>query len=90
MLHKHEPIDEKQMHIISPNNSICEILRNIYWKTDDPEIKLKCRIATTMAKRMTRKLSEYKKGWESNFWDKNEKYQKALQQQLNKVYKKHA
>lgn len=77
-LRKHEPIDEEAMRWISPKNSICEVLREIYWKTSDPEIKLKARIATSMAKSITGKLSEYKKGWEKEYWDKNPRYEVAL------------
>ena len=71
MLHEHEPIDKKEMSWISPKNTICQVLRDIYWKTDDPEIKLNCRIATTMAKRMTAKLTEYKEDWDKEFFGKN-------------------
>lgn len=77
-LRKHKPIDEEEMRWISPKNSICEVLRGIYWKTDDPEIKLQCRVATSMAKSITNKLSEYKDGWEADFWDENESYKVAL------------
>lgn len=77
-LRKHEPIDEEAMKWISPKNSICEVLREIYWGTKDPNIKLKCRVATSMAKAMTAKLSEYKEGWEEGYWDDNPKYLKTL------------
>ena len=71
MLHKHDPIDKKEMAWVSNKNTICQVLRNIYWKTDDPEIKLNCRIAMTMAKRTTLKLTKYKEGWDKDFFDKN-------------------
>lgn len=41
-------------------NSICSILRNIYHRTTDEDIKFKCRVATTMAKNMAYRLREYK------------------------------
>ena len=78
MLHKHDPIDEKEMTWISDKYTICQVLREIYWKTDDPEIKLNCRIAMTMAKRITRKLTEYKKGWDEGFFDKNPNFFKYI------------
>jgi hypothetical protein len=70
MLHKHEPVTEEKMRHISPNCSICQILRDIYHGTDDPRIRLNCRVAVTMAKKMDVKLTENKKDWDVGFWDK--------------------
>jgi hypothetical protein len=70
VLHKHEPIAEKEMSYASRNHSICQTLRDIYHKTNDPDIKLNCRIAVTMAKKMSVKLTENKKDWGAGFWDK--------------------
>ena len=42
------------------HNTICEKLREIYMLTDNDEIKMKCRIAMTMAKNMHNKLKSYK------------------------------
>jgi ABC-type Zn uptake system ZnuABC Zn-binding protein ZnuA len=82
MLRKHEPVTEKEMEWISPNNSICQLLREIYHKTDDPDIRLNCRVATSMAKSMTRKLTEYKESWEEDFWDIHpENFKKILELQ---------
>jgi hypothetical protein len=39
--------------------SLCNMLSWIYFHTDDPKIKLQCRIATTCAKAMSGKLKEY-------------------------------
>lgn len=39
--------------------TICGVLRDIYQKTDNDEIKMLSRIATTMAKKMTNKLRYY-------------------------------
>lgn len=55
----------------SPHLSICQVLREIYFTTDDPNTKLRCRLATAMAKAMTAKLETYKKEWEKEFWDTN-------------------
>lgn len=40
--------------------TICETLREIFMKTNDEEIKLKCRLAMAMAKKMHEKLKWYK------------------------------
>lgn len=61
-VHKHTPVPEKDMAVQSARHTICEVLRQIYWKTTDLDIKKKCREATAMAKAMTRKLEEYKAG----------------------------
>lgn len=50
--------------------SVCEVLREIYFATDNPDIKLKCRIATSMAKAMAAKLSEYNSEWKGDFFEK--------------------
>jgi hypothetical protein len=81
-LRKHEPIPEEAMNYMSPKDSICEVLRRIYWKTDDPEIKLNCRIATSMAKAMTKKLTGYRKKWEEDFWDENPEYKPTLKRTI--------
>jgi hypothetical protein len=65
---KHEPVPEKQMNYISHRDTICAILRDIYFATQNPEIKLKARIATSMAKSMSRKLMEYKSDWDNDIF----------------------
>jgi len=40
-------------------NTICNILREMYHITDDPEIRLKCRLAFSMGKAMCNKLMYY-------------------------------
>ncbi len=42
------------------HNTICEKLREIYVKSGDQEIRLKCRIAMSMAKSMHEKLKKYR------------------------------
>ena len=73
-LRKHEPVPEEMMNAESPVNSICEELRCIYNKTSDPEIKLRCRVATSMAKSMSRYIVKLtnNRGWFKGFWDKKE------------------
>jgi len=57
-----EPVSEKIMDIkdYEGHHSICQFLRDIYHKTNDEEIKLKCRVAVAMAKAMNEKLKWYK------------------------------
>ena len=73
-LHAHKPIDEAAMMWSSPEYSICQVLREIYFTTDNPAIKLHARVATAMAKSMTAKMEEYKAEWEKGFWDKNPRH----------------
>jgi hypothetical protein len=48
------------MNASSSHRSICSILRDIYHKSEDEEIKNLCIEATIKAKKMTRKLVDYK------------------------------
>jgi hypothetical protein len=40
--------------------TVCQKLREIYKSTNDEKIKLDCRVAMAMAKKMSDKLKEYK------------------------------
>lgn len=51
---------KKNMMSVPPVRSVCEVLREIYWSTDDPKIRDKCVTASKMAKAMARKLLSYK------------------------------
>jgi hypothetical protein len=73
-IHRHEPISEEAMKWVSQQHTICETLREAYHLIDNEEARLKLRIATSMAKSMTAKLSEYKRNWRNGFWDDNEKF----------------
>ena len=57
-----EMVSEEQMlRDRHPNHhSICETIREIYEMTEIPEVKLRCRIAMSMAKKMHFKLKEYR------------------------------
>ena len=60
---KHPPASEEDMEKrMKRNNTICNILREMYHMTDDPEIRLKCRLAFSMGKAMCEKLTQY---WET-------------------------
>lgn len=80
MLHKHEPVTKKEMNWISPNNSICQVLREIYHNSTDETVKKNCRVAVSMAKSMTKKLKDYKEDWESDFWDENPNFKPFINQ----------
>ena len=71
MIHKHEPVAEEKMAKRSLRYTICQVLREIYFSTSDPKIKLNCRIATSMAKAMDRKLKENNVTWAVGFFDIN-------------------
>ena len=42
-----------------PTGTICGVLREIFSKTDDPEVKLLVRIAVSQAKKIVDKLQKY-------------------------------
>ena len=52
------PVELMEQQDFSPG-TICGVLREIYQKTDDDEVKVLARIATTMAKKMSSKLRYY-------------------------------
>lgn len=58
---------KKNMIHKSQFRTICEVLREIHWGTDDPDIRLKAIEASMMAKAMSRKLIEYNFDVEYNF-----------------------
>ena len=58
-IRKHKPISEKWMIRNVPEGTICQILRDIYFLSDNEDIKLKSRIAMSMAKSMAKKLKIY-------------------------------
>lgn len=58
-----DPCPEEHMVGRNDRRFICHVLRQIYQMTDDPEIKLKTRIASTMAKKMSFMLQDKGIGW---------------------------
>ena len=66
---KHEPIHEGFMDRKFPRNTWCQLIRDTYSLTDDPQIKLNLRILVSMGKSMVRKLKSYDAGWDKDFWD---------------------
>lgn len=69
----------------NPQRTICEVLREIndYIEphTDKQLVEQVCprlREAEKMSKRMARKLLEYNKEWDKNWWEKNADYEEDL------------
>ena len=62
------PLSEKKMELHyqqlsrggTANNTICCVLADIWKHTDDSRVRLQCRRAAKMAKRMSKKLQYYK------------------------------
>jgi hypothetical protein len=79
MLHKHPPITKEKMNWISPKNSICQKLRDIYHASQDEDVRMDCRVAMSMAKAMNRKLEQYQKGWDKDYWDENPKFKPLME-----------
>ena len=87
LVRKHEPVPEEEMNYVSPHETICAILRDIYFVTQNADIKLKARIAMSMAKGMNRKLKTYKANWDDEFFQsasKNDIANRRSQIYLNK------
>lgn len=59
---RHEPVDESEMDINrwEGHHSVCQMLRDIYHMTDNPDIRLKLRLSMAMTKAMNEKLKWYK------------------------------
>ena len=78
-MRKHEPVPEEEMNWMSPRRTICQVLREIYFNSEDENIKYWEREATGMAKAMTEKLLEGKPPkFVDEFWDKNPDFKRWL------------
>ena len=80
MLRKHEPVSEEQMNWVSPKNTICETIRQAYHIIDNEEARLKLRIATAMAKSMSKKLTQYSEEWKKGFWEPNPNFKNTVKE----------
>lgn len=54
-----EPETEERMVHVGGKYTACEVLRQAYSKTEDPEVRLLLRIATTMCKSLANRLYKY-------------------------------
>lgn len=84
-MRKHEPVSEREMIHASPRNTICEILRDIYWATDDKDIRLKARVATAIVKAMDKRLRQYKENWMDNFYEYNLNFKTKYREMSEKL-----
>jgi hypothetical protein len=67
-----KPETEERMDFISRRFTVCEVFRQIYKTTDNEEIKLNCRMGSSIAKLMAAELTFFKgKGWGQKFYPKN-------------------
>ena len=74
------PVADAEMFYVGSRYTLCEVLREIYRSTNDPAIKLKCRMAITMAKLMANRISVYEGdrwGKAQYPWNPNKKHQRA-------------
>jgi len=70
------PLQSWEMDWVSRRWTPCQILRELFHATDDPVLKLKCRIAARMTKDMATKISQHDPGWGRNTWPWREKQAK--------------
>lgn len=54
-----EPETEERMSHLGGRFTPCEMLRQIYKKVEDPEVKVMLRIATTMCKSLSDRICEF-------------------------------
>lgn len=54
--------------------TLCQIIREVYKDTDDPVIKLKCRIGLRLAKDMSRKLINLDPNYQEGFWPERKQF----------------
>jgi len=70
-----KPEVEDQMTHVSYRYTPCEVLRQIYKRVDDPEVKLMVRVVTTMAKSMASRITDYEgRGWGQKVYPRNPYY----------------
>lgn len=66
--------------------TICEVLRQINDKVQGKgfeEVRNLLALAESMAKRMDKKLLEYNKEWDKDFWSRNVDYEEKCKRELN-------
>jgi len=74
------------------SRTICEVFREIAdlhqdrHAKHDKVVRKKLSECESMAKRMSRKLKEYNKHYDADWWEKNPDYEKDLDRRLNTNY----
>ena len=76
---------EKNFVTSYDRRTVCEVLREIYWHTKDPVVRDKIEEATVMAKKMDKKLREYKYDWDKDMWKPLEN-EDEIKEQRRKQY----
>jgi uncharacterized protein YcaQ len=79
------------MKATNPKLTLCEVLRTINDKHQtnsehDKEIRKLLCTAENMGKRMARKLTEYNKNYDKDWWEANPDYEKSLKQRMDTKY----
>ncbi|MCK9463331.1 MAG: hypothetical protein M0R80_27235 [Proteobacteria bacterium] len=70
-MREYEPCDMKWLRHKNPLNTICNDLREIYYRSKDESVKLLVRIAISKAKAMDKKLKEYSRKAAKGLWTDN-------------------
>lgn len=74
----YEPEKEDRMTHVSYRYTPCEMLRQIYKRVDDPEVKLMIRVASNMAKSMATRITKYEgRGWGQKIYPRNPYWKKS-------------
>jgi hypothetical protein len=54
-----DPYPEELMNSLEMPGTICGVLREMYQRSEDPEVKILARIGVSMAKKISKKLNYY-------------------------------
>lgn len=75
----------RQMRFLEPRHkfTICAVLRDIYSKTDDPEIKLKCRYGVMLANSVVNKLAKYNKRWVRRLYPTRQEFDETFNHHIS-------
>jgi len=79
-----QPIHKKYFVQVNGRRTVCEVLREVYWYTADPFIRERIKTAMYMAKRMNKKLIEYKADWDANEWEATENVEEKIKERKEK------
>ena len=72
------PVPEIDMLKTDSRLTVCELLRRIYARTEDKEIKYLCRVATSLAKFTYNRVSKHEgTGWGKGVWAKNPDFRRV-------------
>ena len=69
---------------VNPMRTVCEVLREIFWHTDDPVIRAKVLEAIGMAKKMDKKLRGYSEYYDDEMWEKLDNVEEVKLERMRK------